>query len=174
MFLSKDELPGYEEFKKSYVDVELEGENRTLNTYPVFYGEDNYSTTKEFKKLMSENNPMHNEEIKKKFLQVVRSEEYRKNMSKIKTGTIHSEETKKKMSEIAKKNGTGKWNLGVSKKDETKKKMSEYASNRPRIKCDKCGDGYTKPNFEKHYLSCRGEKRDLYKKINGKVQRVKS
>jgi hypothetical protein len=118
-------------------------------------------------------NPMSREDVKEKHKQKLLTNEYRNNMRKIVTGRIHSEETKKKMSKSAILRGVGLWNKDKPKKEETKKKMSENASKRERLLCDKCNQGYTKPNFEKHYNSCKGEKKNQYKKCeDGIIRRV--
>jgi len=53
------------------------------------------------------------------------SEEHKRKLSKAHLGKKHSLETRRKMSEIAKKIGTGKWNLGRHFSAEHKKKISE-------------------------------------------------
>ena len=103
---------------------------------------------------LGENNPMKNPEVRKRHLESVRTEEYRTNMSVIKTGTVHTEETKKKQSISAKLSGTGKWNAGVPKSESTKEKMRLNALIRIRIPCPHCGNGYTKPNYNKHITAC--------------------
>lgn len=122
--------------------------------------------------MKGDGNIMRNPVIKASHLVAVRSEEYRDNMSKLKTDFVHTEETKQKLSEIAKELGTGKFNLGRPKKESTKKAMSKSASERPRTTCDKCGQGYTNANFKRHYKACTGHKQAQYHKVDGKIQRV--
>lgn len=51
--------------------------------------------------------------------------------------------------------------------------ISKAASKRERTICSKCGQGYTKANFKRHYDSCRGVKQALYKKCDdGIVRRI--
>ncbi|NBS94500.1 MAG: hypothetical protein EBT27_12415 [Betaproteobacteria bacterium] len=95
-----------------------------------------------------------NPEWKSKLMMAIRTDEYREKMRQIVTGRKHSEETKRKMSEIAKRVGTGKFNLGVPKTNEHKENMKNVALKRERISCCKCGKGFTKANLQKHENSC--------------------
>jgi len=57
------------------------------------------------------------------------------------------------------------------KSDSHKANMSMAALKRERIECDKCGQGYTKANFNKHHKSCKGKKQRQYKKMDDGVVR---
>ena len=107
--------------------------------------------------MIGDKNPMKDPETYKVWKKIVRSEEYRKRMSEIKTGFKHSEETKTKMSLSAKAAGTGLWVKGIGKTEETRKRMSDSHMKKERVPCSKCGNTYTKANIRKHERACNGK-----------------
>ena len=100
--------------------------------------------------LFGNDNPMKNEQHKKTHLESVRTDEYRKKMSEIKTGYKHTEETKNKLRRPKYSNE----NYFGSKSDEHKENIKQAALKRPRVPCSKCGKGITKANLAKHEKSC--------------------
>jgi hypothetical protein len=96
--------------------------------------------------------------------------------NKIRTEKYHNNpdwaaEVRKKQS----KPKSVKENYFKPKSEEHRENIRAAANKRERSICDKCNQGYTKANFEKHYKSCNGQQKKLYKKCDdGVVRRVDS
>lgn len=116
--------------------------------------DNNYAKTDKFRKWLSENNPMHDPEVRKRHLDSVRSESYRKRQSENARGEknpfygkTHSAETKNKLSEYASKR--------------TGKNAPNYGNKHKIVSCEFCKKQITFPMYRRwHGENCKINKKN--------------